>query len=514
MKHGKALFLPVVALSLALIGSSARGNNLAVKRVSFKHEAAGSHVLVQFDLSWEDSWRTDLPGAGQAQPYNYDAAWVFLKYSSDGGATWQHATLSAHSSDHQVSKDNGIAAAVQTVPDGKGLFLFRAANGAGAVNWQQTRVRWNYSADGLTSITPTTVVKVLAVEMVYLPAGSFQLGDPAAAILTGQFERGTTGEAFEITSEDALTLGGGAAHSLGNNNAQGMAHKDDFDDHLSQSLPAAFPKGHAAFYVMKYEITQGQYADFLNLLRPAEAARRTPAGETDYSAFRGTIKGAHPDFEAVAPDRACNFLSWQDGAAYADWAALRPMTELEFEKACRGKQDAVTGEYAWGNTHLTKQTGHNGADGSGSETAAPANANANFGKGINGPVRGGIYAAASAGSRVQAGAALAGVMELSGNLWERVVTVGSAMGRHFTGTHGDGLLTTAAGKEGSATNADWPGRDANAAAGITGAQGSGSRGGAWTENASLLRVADRACAATPDAKRVNNYGFRCVRTAP
>lgn len=225
MKHGKALFLPVVALTLALIGSSARANNLAVKRVSLKHEAAGSHVLVQFDLSWENSWRTDLPGAGQAQPYNYDAAWVFLKYSSDGGTTWQHATLSALSSDHQVSKDNGIAAAVQTVPDGKGLFLFRAANGAGAVNWQQTRMRWNYSADGLTSITPTTVVKVLAVEMVYLPAGSFQLGDPAAASLTGQFERGATGEAFEITSEDALTLGGGEEHSLGNNNAQGMAQR-------------------------------------------------------------------------------------------------------------------------------------------------------------------------------------------------------------------------------------------------------------------------------------------------
>ena len=34
-------------------------------------------------------------------------------------------------------------------------------------------------------------------------------------------------------------------------------------------------------------------------------------------------------------DRACNFLNWNDLAAYLQWAALRPMTELEFEKICR-----------------------------------------------------------------------------------------------------------------------------------------------------------------------------------
>ncbi len=59
-------------------------------------------------------------------------------------------------------------------------------------------------------------------------------------------------------------------------------------------------------------------------------------------------------FQAEVPDRACNRVLWHDGATYADWAGLRPMTELECEKACRGPVYPVTGEYAWGNTTFSR----------------------------------------------------------------------------------------------------------------------------------------------------------------
>ena len=49
---------------------------------------------------------------------------------------------------------------------------------------------------------------------------------------------------------------------------------------------------------------------------------------------------------------AMNNLSWADLAAYLDWAALRPMTELEFEKVCRGTMPRVAGEYPWGDTTI------------------------------------------------------------------------------------------------------------------------------------------------------------------
>ncbi len=504
MTHKHKMFSVFAAFMFSAYAWQAHANNLAVKHVALRNETAGSHVAVRLEVSWENSWRNDLAGAGQAAPFNYDAAWLFVKFSADGGATWRHATLSSASADHTIGNNNGVAATIQAVSDGKGVFIFRGQNGNGANTWADVQLRWNYSADGLSS-SANAIVNVLALEVVYVPAGSFFAGEQSPSPINGQFEKGTTGAPFEITNESALTLGGGSATSLGNNNAQGMAHLDDFNDTVSKSLPAAFPKGHAAFYIMKHEITQGQYADFLNLLSPAQASRRNIASVATYQSFRGTIAGAHPLLAASANERACNFLSWLDGAAYADWSGLRPMTELEFEKAGRGNQAVVTGEYAWGNATITRQTAHNGADGSGSETSSPASANANFNSGLNGPVRAGIYAATAAAARAPAGASYFGVMELSGNVWERVVTLANSSGRNFTGAHGDGELSNSAGAEGNANAASWPG--ANAA-------GSGLRGGAWKDEAKLLRMADRACAATPDVQRVNHYGFRCVRTAP
>jgi formylglycine-generating enzyme required for sulfatase activity len=366
----------------------------------------------------------------------------------------------------------------------------------------------------VTSLTTSTIVNVLAIEMVFIPEGSFFAGDHSPDPVEGQFEDGTSGNPLAISSEGPLTLGGGSAGSLGNNNAEGMSHSDDFNDGTSQILPAVFPKGFTAFYAMKYEITQGQYADFLNLLTVAQAARRDITGEANYSQFRGTIAGNYPLFSAAAADRACNFLSWMDGAAYADWAGLRPVTELEYEKAGRGNQAVVSDEYVWGNTFIIQQTGHSGVDGNGAETATPAGANANFEAGISGPVRAGIYSATSSGSRADAGASFYGVMELSGNLWERTVTVGKASGRDFTGKHGDGILTTTAGFEGNATNVDWPGIDAVSARGITGGLGAGFRGGGWIDLAERLRLANRVYAPLPENGRTNQYGFRCVRTAP
>ena len=36
-------------------------------------------------------------------------------------------------------------------------------------------------------------------------------------------------------------------------------------------------------------------------------------------------------------------ISWSDMSAYLDWSGLRPMTELEYEKACRGRSCLLIG---------------------------------------------------------------------------------------------------------------------------------------------------------------------------
>lgn len=184
-------------------------------------------------------------------------------------------------------------------------------------------------------------------------------------------------------------------------------------------------------------------------------------------------------------DVACNFLSWPDGAAFADWAGLQPMSELEFEKACRGSLNPVNGEFAWGTTNIT---GAAGISNSGANNEVSSNSRAHVVYGYDadvlGPLRVGSFATVSS-IREQAGVSDYGIMELSGNLWEQAVSVGNTSGRNFTGSiHGDGLLTT----DGFCNISTWPGFVSD---NVTGAAGIGFRGGAWSDNAFSLRVSSR-----------------------
>ncbi|MBK6364893.1 MAG: hypothetical protein IPF52_15970 [Saprospiraceae bacterium] len=84
-------------------------------------------------------------------------------------------------------------------------------------------------------------------------------------------------------------------------------------------------------------------------------------------------------------------------------------------------------------------------------------------------------------TRVQSGASYYGIMELSGNLWERPVTVGNPTGRDFSG-NGDGVVSNV----GNANYPWWPGINAI---------GVGVRGGGWASVAISLILSGRDIAA-------------------
>jgi len=204
-----------------------------------------------------------------------------------------------------------------------------------------------------------------------------------------------------------------------------------------------------------------------------------------------------------------------DGAAYSDWAGLRPMTELEFEKACRGPETPVANEYAWGTVTVASNPytlGNPSATNEGiasnySTSAGNASYSSTVGS-IDGPLRVGIFAAnADNSGRITAGASYYGIMELSGNLWERAVTVGNPTGRAFTGLHGNGALST----NGYANETAWPGLTGGE---VTLATGSGFRGGHWSDSSTYMRVSDRNRGAYTNTYRFNLLGFRAVRVVP
>jgi len=183
------------------------------------------------------------------------------------------------------------------------------------------------------------------------------------------------------------------------------------------------------------------------------------------------------------------------------------MSELEFERAGRGPYRALANEFAWGNS--STQTAPTSIVNGGTATEAPGNAAnchwGNAGRVVDGPLRVGALAYGDA-TRIASGAGDYGSMELSGNLYERTVTVSNTTGRAFEGRyHGNGVLTNVSGNYGHANVSTWPG---------TNATGSGLRGGSWGNNSTCTRLSDRFFTTSAATARGNEYGGRSVRLAP
>jgi gentisate 1,2-dioxygenase len=106
--------------SLLCISCSLFANNIAVSNISLTARNKSTQtVLVQFNLSWQNSWRTSTTA-----PFNWDAAWVFVKYKVGTTGDWKHATLST--SGHTIP-----SGATTTQPDATGIFIYRNTDGTG-----------------------------------------------------------------------------------------------------------------------------------------------------------------------------------------------------------------------------------------------------------------------------------------------------------------------------------------------------------------------------------------------
>jgi formylglycine-generating enzyme required for sulfatase activity len=540
-----AMILPTWLLANDILVSSA---TLVGQNVTAGTNNIANFTQVRFNLSWANSWRVSTG------PSNWDAAWIFVKYRIEGGtgctaSNWQHATLSTNNANHSITTDNGNPGTFTASLDGKGVFIYRTGNGTGSINWQQVLLRWNYGTDAVLDACNVSV-KVYAIETAYVPQSQFFVGD-GSTTTPGNLRANVTTGAFLIQSEAALTLGGGAVGSIGNNNKSGQsAPQDEFDNTTPVTLPAAFPKGFAAFYSMKYEISQEQYVEFLNVLTVAQQLARSQAGAAGRFWSNGTTvtnrngvkcvtfpTGVTPGIYACdlnangvvnesgdGQNIAMQGLSAMDFMAYLDWSGLRVATELEYEKSGRGTVSPVANEFAWGNPNIYATSYAPMINpGAGNELpTSPSTATAGNSlyttTSAGGPIRVGAFATATS-SRVTAGAGYYGIMELTGNVWELVVGVAHSAGRPYTGVHGNGAITTA----GFADVDFWPGSNGNATSStpnVTPNNGSTSfaglmfRGGSFNDNG-FLRLSDRSFPGWNGlGGRDARNGGRGVRTAP
>jgi hypothetical protein len=384
-----AFALPVmIDTGTARAGAPDHPSTLRVENVRLVPRDATT-ATITFDVGWADSWRHEG---------NHDAAWVFFKVRPAGSAEWQHVRLAADKVVNptgfgQAAGGTRVDLIVPAGDDGfSGLFVRRAAYGVGTVMAKDVTAFWDLSfAKG---ITPATQVEIrgFGIDMVYIPAGPYELGGGTAPHRFHLFTNATEhGQPFRVTGPGAIPTG----RQPGRLWARRGGQPEDGGE-----IAADFPNGFAAIYCMKKCITGVQYAGLLNTLPPARAETFSPPG-VHLMTRSGT--GAEVTYTATADGKGhinLGGLSWADGATFAAWAGLRPMTELEYEKITRGPitagwdtGDTLDHPSFWGVTNMN---------------------------GWRSPV-------------------------------ERPVTVANATGRRFKGSHGRGVPVLPA---------DWPQEDA------------------------------------------------------
>jgi uncharacterized protein (TIGR02145 family) len=470
---------------------------------------SGDTVMISFSLSWDHSWRDD---------FNWDAIWVFGKWSKGMEDSWHHLKLlpSGHSAPSGFTYDAGNIDA----SNAGGVFLMRADQGSGNVNNQTFTIK-TMRAD-IGNITEENInendvsLSLAAIEMVYIPYGGYYLGDDSTANRLGS----NNGGMVAVNSEDALNVYPVTAGSEG----------------AAKSLPATYPKGYKGFYCMKYEVSQEQYVSFLNNLTRAQQKARIGndldklkvgeyvfgdksrpsyrngicvlANSSDAPAVFGcNLNPAEPYFgEDDGQCIACNYLTSSDMLAYCDWACLRPMSELEYEKACRKPypQAALAGEFVWNSA-----SGINGLSGAGAllnagrinEKPSSTATNVNYNNADLGPVRSASFGTSSS-TQAQAGATFWGLMEMSGNVAELCYSVNATTFNtsDIYTSHGNGAVN-ANGTSDIATSI-W----ANTAASFI------AKGGSFAStNTDELMISDRTRANVSDI-RDSTMGFRAVHT--
>lgn len=502
-------------LLLCTLGLSVRANNLSITNVNMVGNT------VNFVLSWDNSWNS-TNNVDTLYPNNWDAVWVFVKVQSDATNLWSHLPLA--SSGHSVS-GGSTPLTIEGQPDTVGVFIRRTNPGHGNISNANVTLNLGTFPSG-TNFN----IRVFGIEMVYVPSGNYYIGDGNAS---------TGGTYFNQTLITPTTTLSASALFTG-----------------SPAIPATFPMAQNSFYAMKYEITQEQFADFLNTLTYDQQANffvvapNSPretyvfgsatggAGNSSRAFIRidtSGINNTKPAVVGVNYDNIDPFNDLTDGLnvaqsnlsterflAYLDWAGLRPMTEIEYEKICRGTRlngnpvASVLNEYAWGTTDIQTYTFNTFSDKNkpneryvgtvvNGRTIAHHTALATFVGMV--PSRVGVFAEGSTG-RAASGAGFYGNMDLTGNVYEIVVGA-NPNGVTFTSQLGDGNLDINA----WANQPTWPDPSSAGAYGLRG----GGYNNPNTTGASawniVTRVSNRANIGTTGVYTGNpvNTGGRGVR---
>ena len=427
----------MLTVSLFLLYFCSFSNDVQVSNLAYN----ASTRTASFTLNWKNAW-TYQNGAFS------DAVWLFVKFHpQNGNGTWLHADL-----ENVAVRSSAI---YRLVPDKKGTFISLAPG-------------LNYSGDSQGILVDLILdqsidqylnpdIQVFAIEMVRIQEGGFYVGDGRGWNTENHFgdadywtSSGLSGKPlppYFINDESAISTA---------KDAPGITTVKTEGNILPSVIEESFPKGTETFYIMKYEVSQSQFAAMANTL----SARM----RNEFSL--GFIHGATPlhrngvrvDIDPSTGLRIFNcdlnnngvFNEETDGTAlpfsinqefhtwiYLDWACLRPMTVFEYEKASRGILVPTPNEMAWGNANVSQVLFSTDIINAGKEDEQLANPNLP-GKYITGAITrcGAMATGLPNPNRTNTSATYYGVHDMTGSMWE--ITVWPGLTGFDNSSNGDG----------------------------------------------------------------------------
>jgi hypothetical protein len=285
------------------------------------------------------------------------------------------------------------------------VFLHRANSGTGTLLANNVRLNWNYNENEVQS-TDTLDLRLFGIEMVYITEGAFYAGD--GGVVEFSFRQGSLdNDPWYIGSENAINVDkvSGSGTGIGRNNLE--------------------------YYILAPNNKNDGYI----------TANSNGGKGSDSLIYRNSISwisGNATLNDDTHGDVACGYISPTYFLSYLDWAALRPMTELEYEKICRGAgKEVVGGEFAWVNTNPTTLTGLF-FDGYHNEVASTF-ANLNFSSFNLGSSRVGMFAKECT-TKSQSDSSYYSTIELRGNIVEYVILATTSSVLSFVSINGDDVL--------------------------------------------------------------------------
>ncbi len=431
----------LLIILLPFLSTLALGNGLIISNLSVNE----SYTQATFDIAWENSWR-------QTERF-HDAVWIYLKYRPDNGNQWEHAHISGGTA------GGNLELVPQT--DEKGIFIRNATDFSGNVS--PTSITVDIMVDENIAIYPD--FEIYGIEMVYVPEGPFFVGDGNETSL-GADSVIFDGSLYDTEGKDPYIT------RIDN------AGEINFD-YPDTRVPATYPNGFDAFYCMKYPFTQKQFVDFLNQLSYDDQAlivqvdyagdnpdQQYPFGKdfrqgiyrridstnvlggniyacnlNDDGVYNNSDDGEHLAASFRVDPRmsdagAIDVYAIEAFLRMLNWTGLRPMSELEYEKAARGPLSPIAGEFAWGAPkYLDLIPGNIANAGTESESYVEDAEFYNY-LSFNMAHRVGMFAE-SGTDRLDAQASYWGVQDLSGNGYPLLISI---YNDSFIGSNGTGSI--------------------------------------------------------------------------